>query len=252
MNRTLFAALVSGCVLGACSGSRLATPEEADDAAQAIGALVAAGGGGGDVASMTDSLQIALGEVPRGFERTHDGRIAGRRVNLDVHYMVTCKDAAGMILRRCDRTTDEATVDVAWTGSLDTPSFDAMMNRVGTWTLSGLRSEIPMFTGVSAFASSATLTPLFRPGVMMMYEFDTAAAYNAIHITTRGHRPIDGSASFDVSARRTVTGTRHDVDASFTVHAEVIFHADHTASLVIDGARRYLIDLDTGVVVRVN
>lgn len=251
MNRTLLVTLVSSHVFVACSSSRVATPEEADDAAQAIGLMVS-GGGGGDVTAMIDAVQIARGSTPRGLRQMPDGHVHGHRVNVDFSYMVVCKNAAGAVLMPCDRTTNEAMVDIAWSGSVSTPSFDAMMNRVGTWVLSGLLSEVATFSGASTFSSSATLRPSFRSGVTKTYEFDTAAAYDAIEIIVADPRPIGGFAIFDVSARHTVAGTAHDIDASFTVHAELTFFADHTATLVIDGTRHYRIDLDTGRIIGVD
>jgi hypothetical protein len=49
-----------------------------------------------------------------------------------------------------------------------------------------------------------------------------------------------------------VNGTNNDVDATFDVHADITFHADHTATLVLDGDRNYSLNLNTGVVVHVN
>jgi hypothetical protein len=254
MNRTILISLGSAFALSACSSSssRPATPEEADDVAQAITATVAAGGSSGDVASMTDAMTIALGATPRGFSRTTDGHIRGRRFNLDFSYALTCSDVTGKPLARCDATTDEATIDVAWSGNLDILSFESMANRLGTWTLTGLQSDTATLSGLSVFSYSATLTPIFRQGVTATYELDTAAAYDAIRIATATREIIGGAAIFDVSAHRTVTGGKKDIDTSFEVHAELTFHDDRTATLVIDGTRTYVIDLDTGRVVHVS
>jgi hypothetical protein len=59
------------------------------------------------------------------------------------------------------------------------------------------------------------------------------------------------SASFDLSAQAQVSGTTHDSSASFDVHAQITFHADHTAGLVLDGSQHDSLDLTTGGVVRV-
>jgi hypothetical protein len=42
----------------------------------------------------------------------------------------------------------------------------------------------------------------------------------------------------------------HDVDKSFDVTAVITFHADHTATLVLDGTQTFTIDLTTGKVTR--
>lgn len=253
MNRTIIMTAVgSAFAMAACSDTRPATPEEADDVAQAIGVTLAAGDRVGDIASMTDSVDMAFGRVPFGFSRMGNGEIRGRRFNLEFSFTVTCNDAAGTPLERCGRTTDDATIDVAWSGSIDTRSFDSTVNRIGTWTLTDLQSEIATLSGLSAFSLETTLNPIRRPEVTSTYELDLAAAYDAIRIDVESRTPIGGVAFFDVSAHRVVTGTDHDVDASFDLDAVLTFHDDHTASLVIDGTRHYLIDLDTGRIIRVD
>lgn len=253
MNRTIIMTAVgSALALAACSSGRSATPEEADDVAQAISVTLADGDRTGDVASMRDSVEMALGQVPFGFSRGANGQIHGRRFNLEFSFTVTCLDAAGATLERCGRTTDQATIDVAWSGSIDTRRFDSTVNRIGSWSLTDLQSEIATLSGLSAFSLDTTLSPIFRPEVTSTYELDMAAAYDAVRIEVDSRTPIGGKAFFDVSAHRVVTGSNHDVDSSFDLDAELTFHEDHTASLVIDGTRHYLIDLDTGRIIRVD
>jgi hypothetical protein len=252
MNRIRLITLGSALALGACSSSNQASPEEYDDTAQAIGGTVATGGGGGDVASMTDSVKIALGAMPGGFALAGDGHIHGSRLGLDYSYAITCKNLTGATLTTCDPTTNQAQVDVAWSGNLDAPNLDAAVTRNGTWSVTGLQTDTATFSGDSTFSFDATLTSIFRPGVTATYEFDASASYRAIRIATADHEVIDGAASFDVTAHHTVTGARNDIDASFEVHAELTFQTDHTAQLVLDGTRHYSINLGTGLVIRVN
>lgn len=252
MNRTALVMSGLAFAVGACASSTKepATAEEYDDTAQAIGETLAAEGDRGDVVSMKDAVKLARGIMPFGFFQTSDRHFGCRRSNLDVSFTIVCKDAAGAVQAKCNSRTDEAAIDVAWSGSVDTRTFDSMVSRLGSWTLTGLQSETATFSGLSAFSSSTTLTSVFSNRVSS-YELNTAAAYNAIHISTDDRETIDGSASFDVSAHRVVTGGKHDVDRTFEVHTDVIFHPDHTATLILDGEREYLLDLDTGRITRV-
>jgi|SRR3954469_3483369 hypothetical protein len=252
MNRITLVTLGSALALGACSSANQASPEEYDDTAQAIGSTVATGGGGGDVASMTDSVKIALGAMPGGFSLSADGHVHGSRLGVDYNYALSCKDSAGAALATCDASTNQASVDVAWSGTLDTPNLDAMVNRTGTWSVTGLQGDTATFAGDSTFSFDVTLTSIFRPGVTASYAFDASASYKAIRVATADRSVIGGSASFEVTAHHTVNGTNKDVDASFEVHAELTFAADHTAQLVLDSSRHYAVNLDTGVVVKVN
>lgn len=258
MNRitwiTLGSAFALGALgtLGACTSTREPTPEEYDDTAQAIGSTVATGGGGGDVASMADSVRIALGAMPGGFSLEADGDIHGSRLGLDYRYAIACENLAGAALARCDATTNDATVEVEWSGNLDTPNLDAAVARSGTWSVTGLQTETATFSGDSAFSFDLTLTSLFRPGVTATYEFEASASYDAIKVDTADRKVIEGSATFDVTATHMVTGTRKDVDGRFEIHAELTFDAGGEATLVLDGERSYSINAETGAVARVN
>lgn len=236
----------------ACSSSNTPTREQYDDTAQAIASTTATSGGGGDVASMSDSVTIALGATPLGFSLMGDGQFQGSRLGVDYSYAITCKDASGLV-GICGPTTDQATVDVAWSGDLVSTNVDASVSRDGSWSITGLQSGTATFSGDSTFSFDATLRSIFRPGVTATYAFDASASYDAVRIATQDHQVIDGSASFDLTAHSTVTGAgSNNSDATFEVHAEITFHADHTADLVLDGSQHYSLDLTTGVVIRVD
>lgn len=235
----------------ACTSKTTPTPEQYDDTAQAIASTTATSGGGGDVASMSDSVTIALGAMPTGFTLSGDGHFQGSRLGVDYSYSIVCKNAAG-VTGVCNALTDQATVQVAWSGDLTSPNVDASVDRNGMWSLTGLQSDTATFNGNSTFSFDTTLRSIFRPGAMVSYSFDASAAYDAIRISTQERQVIDGSAAFDISAHAQVSGTNKDSEASFDIHAEITFHADHTADLVLDGSRHYSLNLTSGVVVRVN
>jgi hypothetical protein len=245
--------------IAACSSSSTPpSPADYDDAAQTIAAQAAtqsgAGVGGGEVMAMADSVSITLGRLPLGFLRAGDGRIHGRRMGVDHTFTVTCKDAAGAALEKCDRTTDSATVEVEFSGDLETPNLTASVDREGSWTITGLQSATATFDGDSSFSLDTTLTSIFREGVTSTFALDATASYDAITIATADRKITGGSASFDLQAQRTVTGTEmgsHDVDKSFEIHAELTFNGDQTATLVLDGTHTFTIDLKSGRVRRV-
>jgi hypothetical protein len=239
----------------ACSSSNQPTREEYDDTAQAIASntSTSSGGssGGGDVSSMADTVSLSLGVMPQGISLMGDGHFHGTRLGVDYNYSLTCKSVAGVVAA-CGPTTDQATVQVAWSGNLTSTAVDASVSRTGSWTVTGLQSSTATFSGDSTLSFDATLRSIFRPGVTATYNFDASASYDAVKISTQQRLVIDGSASFDLTAHHTVTGAgSNNVDASFDVHAQITFHADHTAELVLDGTQHYSLDLATGVVVRV-
>ena len=251
MNRLTW--LTFGSLLVACSSSSdPPTREQYDDTAQAIASTTASGGGGGDVASMSDTVTISLGAMPAGFSATGSGQFRGSRLGVDYEYAITCKNAAGAT-NLCGPTTDQASVDVSWSGTLDTANVDADVSRDGRWAVTGLQTPTATFNGDSTFSFDATLTSIFRPGVTATYSFDASASYDDILISTQTRKVTGGTATFDLSARHKVTGAgANNVDASFDVHAQVTFHADGSADLVLDGTQRYSLNLTSGAVVRSN
>lgn len=248
MHRTISFTLATA--LAACtSSSSPPTREQYDDTAQAIASTTAPAGGGGDVASMSDTVAISLGSMPPGFTLMGNGTIQGSRLGVEFSYAITCKNAAGAV-NLCGPLTDQASVDVSWSGNLDTANVDASVERSGSWSVTGLQTATATFNGDSSFSFDATVTGPLRTAT---YAFDASAEYDEIRISTQQKKIIDGSASFDVSAESRVTGAGgNSAEASFEVHAEITFHADGTADLVLDGTQRYSLNLSTGVVVRAN
>jgi hypothetical protein len=256
MNRITF--ITAGLFITACSSSSKPTPEQYDDTAQAIATTTATSGsggsssGGGDVAAMADTVSLSLGTVPDGISVMGNGTFQGSHLGVNYNYTLTCKSAAG-VTGVCGLTTDQATVDVAWMGNLTSTYLGASMNRTGSWTITGLQSDTATFEGDSSFMFDATVRSILRPGASATYSFDASASYKAVKISTQDRKVSDGSASFDVTAHSMVTGTAsNNASADFDVHADITFHADHTASLVLDGSEHYSLNLDTGVVVRAN
>jgi hypothetical protein len=253
MNRITWITLaLSTATITACASKDTPTPEQYDDTAQAIASATSTGsGGGGDVSSMSDSVTIAVGAMPSGFSLTGDGHFHGTRLGVDYNYSIACKSATGVV-GVCGPTTDQATVQVAWSGNLDTPNVAAAVSRQGSWSLTGIQSDTATFNGDSTLSFDATLHSIFRPGVTATYSFDASASYDAIKITTQDRQVIGGSASFDLTAHATVTGAgSNNADKTFDIHAQITFHADHTADLVLDASRHYSLNLTTGVVVHV-
>ena len=272
MKRTTLITL--GLSLAACMTSSSSTPSttqpptqpptaqapssaDYEDTAQAISSSIVTGQGGvagaGDVLAMSDALSIARGRLPIGFALGSDGWIHGDHLGIDNSFKVTCKDAAGTVQAHCDQTTDSATVDVKWTGSIDVPNFSLSIDRQATWTITGLTSATATFDGGSSFSLDTMMTSIFHQGVTSTDTFDATASYKAITIATADHTITGGSASFEIKGHRTVTGTpmgQNDVDKSFDAIAVITFNADHTATLVLDGTQTFTIDLTTGKITK--
>jgi hypothetical protein len=223
--------------------------EDYDDIAQSVGALVVVNAGGGEVGSIRDSLSLALGVRPLGFDADASGTINGNRFGLDYSYALTCNDAAGNALTACDDRTDAATVDVSWGGSLDLPTYDAVVDRQGSWSVTDVQGPIATFNGDSTFDFDATFQSFFRP-VTRTYHLAYAADYTDVKIDTESEAIVGGVIGYEIDAQRLVTGNNGTVEASFDVTAEVTFDANGNIVLELDGTAVYDVNGTTGDVTR--
>lgn len=234
------ASLVFPLTLIACGGSSstgTTTRTQYDATASAIATATAANGNGGDTKSMKDSVDIALGIPTVGITLSADGHFQGSVGAFDFSYGIACEDASGASLSVCGPTTDSASVDVSWSGSLTTAALSTSVSRSGHWSISGLQGDTASFSGDGTFSFDAMIGSLG-------YSFDADASYDGVLIDTDTDKAVGGSASFDVTA-----SSNND---SFEVHATLTFTASQTASLVLDGDQKYTLDLSTGIVARVN
>ena len=234
-----------------------------EDTAQAIAAqTMTAGTGGssfGDIIVFHDALSLARGHLPLGIlpdSDNDDHHFHGDRMGVGNAFTITCKDASGAVQTACDSNTDSATITVLLKGSIQTPNFMSSVDREANFTVTGLNSMTATLDGDSSFSLDTTLNSVFHPGVTSTLMFDATASYKAITFASADRDNITGgSASFEVKAHRTVTGTANgsnDVDKSFDVTAELTFNADHTATLVLDGMHTFTIDLHTGRITKVS
>jgi hypothetical protein len=237
--------LSSIAILAACNDSP--TQEEYDEVAAGLGSLVSSGDGGGDVGSMGDSVALLTGDVPFGLSVTGSGSFAGLRGGLMYEYGVTCLDASGATMALCDSTTDAGRLTIAWSGELDTPTFSGSIARTGDWSVSGLQSDVAVFEGEGTFDVDAEWLTLF--GTRKTYQLDYDAEYSAIGIRTSDHVAVSGEARWDVHAMRTRERGSNSAEAEFQIEAVLTFE-EGSATLTLDGAHRYRVDIDSGSVSR--
>lgn len=224
------------------------TEEEYDDVAQAIGSTTATSNGGGETGSFADSAKLAVGQMPAGLSLAGNGHVLGQHLGLDYDYQITCKDAGGALLALCGPTTDSASLKLSWSGDLDTPNLSASVDRTGDWTLSGLQSGGATFNGEGTLTFDVSVTSIFRP-VTRTYHLDYAASYDAVKIDASRHA-VGGSIHYEISAEHTVMGRAANSDRKLDLSADVVFNADGSASVTLDGTHSYKLDLETGAVAR--
>jgi hypothetical protein len=242
---------IAGCSSnGNSSQSVAAGPNDYDDVAQAVGSVVATTGGGGEVGSLADSVDLAVGVVPLGIAVDASGEFAGSRLGLDYDYQLSCKDAAGAALSACGLTTNTANVKVDWSGDLGLPNFSAAVTRQGDWSLSGVQTDTVQFAGDGTFSFDAKFTSIFRPA-SVEYRLDYAATYDGVTMQRSLHRVVGGAIHYSITAERMAASDQKTAEATFDMAADLSFSSAGTATLVLDGSHRYTLDTGSGAVARV-
>ncbi len=227
-----------------------ATAEDYDDVAQSLGVIVSTGNGGGEVASLSDSTDLAVGLPPLGITLKASGEFNGSRAGLSYDYALVCSDEDGQALERCGAETHTAKVDVAWSGNLVLPNFSASVDREGTWQLTGIQSGSAVFSGSSSFEADAHFQAAWR-NIERDYHLSYSATYDDITVQRVPRQIVSGAVHYDVTASRKASSTRGSSDASFDVSADLTFD-NGSAELVLDGSHRYTLNVATGQVTKRN
>ena len=233
-NRLFPAFLATFALVSACGADDEPTTEDYDDIATAMAPLVL--GNTSDASSMNDALLMSTGDVPAGFTITATGSYQGARAGINFSYELTCRDGTGAAQTMCEATTDSAQVIVAWNGSVDTLRYDASISRSGDWTLAGLTGDLVTLSGNATFDVSSEFTAL--DGRTRTYMLAYSATYEGVQLDKTLPGLTGGRAVFSISAERTATNRFREVEASFSVEAEVTFTGTG-ATLVLDGERTY-------------
>ena len=63
-------------------------------------------------------------------------------------------------------------------------------------------------------------------------------------------RMLGGSIHYALQVERTASNRAREASANFEIEAELVFGADGSASLTLDGERHYSIDTHTGAVAK--
>lgn len=227
-----------------CQPSDEPTQQDYNDVATSVGSLVA--GGGGELTSIQDSVGTAQGEIPVGFSSSGSGQFEGTRGGLSYSYEVTCTGADGVTMAACDATTDSASLVVAWSGSYDGDYWQFDISRTGEWNVTGLQSDVAVFTGGGTFDVSSTSQSLDGQRERS-FELSYAGSYD-IQWDMVAEKVIEGTISYAVHAERHVDGQAADRDGVFDITADVTFDGSSNARLVLDGSHSYNIDVNTGLV----
>jgi hypothetical protein len=240
--RPFAAASALALAITGCQQNDQPTQQDYNDVAGSVGTLVA----GGELASIKDSVGTAQGDIPAGFSSSASGELQGTRGGLSYSYEILCADAGGVTMAVCDATTDSASLVVEWSGNYDGDFWELQIARSGEWRVTGLQSDVAVFTGDGSFDVSSVLRSLDGQSERS-FDLSYAASYD-IEWDMVTERVIEGTITYDVHAERHAEGEGAGGDAVFDISAEITFDGSGTARLVLDGSHSYDIDIATGVV----
>lgn len=223
------------------------TKQEYDDVAKSFGSVVAADGNGGEVSSLHDASDLAVGVMPFGFSLDAQGEINGNRLGLEYSYALTCRDATGTEQDVCDETTDSADVSVSWSGDLSIPpTFMSQVSRSGQWSLTGITEDSATLEGDSSFDLDVSF---MNDSTSRAYHLSYSGQYDGILIERGPFRVVGGTVTYAIDAERhEAYGDAGTVDKTFRIDAVLTFHADGSATLVLDGTYTYDLDVSSGEV----
>lgn len=245
---SLFSASLLSLSLAACAQQQSElSNEDYDDIAAGVGAMVAMPGGGGEVGSFEDAVSTATDDSSGSAIEGLGAHEIVVRAGLTYEYRVECFDADGIELEVCGEGTDSATISVSWSGDIDTPRFDASIDRSGEWSLSGLQSDTAVIAGNGSFEVSSEFQAIYRDVTRSM-RFSYDAEYRDVQVDTETYQAIGGSIAYRIEGERNAQNGDNERQLSFSVEAEVTFHADGTATMVLDSEHSYRIDLSSGQV----
>jgi len=241
-----FATLLIGCA----SNDQIAPSSlEYDDLALSVGSTIAMPSGGGELGAFGDVVALSHGKLPAGFQASADGTITGTHTGLGYSYRVVCRSAQGTA-GACDGTTDGVEAQVAWTGALQLPDTGMSFVRTGPWALSGLTQGVAMANGTATLSYESRIANPDR-GDVSTYHLDYDATYDGVAFDTVALKALGGDIHYTIAVTRTTVGKSASAERHYDVTATVTLNGDGTATMDLDGAHQYKLELASATVVRI-
>jgi hypothetical protein len=247
--RSLMLVLCVASLGAACSGTDTPAESDYDDVAQALGSVTATESGGGEVGSLIDASVIATGSAADGIALHASGSFSGNRLGLTYDYDVSCADISGAPLLPCTSASDSADVTVKWSGELATAALNATVSRAGELALKDIQSGTVSISGHSSLQLDARFDAPLRDATRT-YHLSYEAEFQDLRVQRTPARMLGGSIRYALEVERTASNRARESSANFEIEAELVFGADGSAQLTLDGSRHYSIDPHTGVVAK--
>ena len=245
----LRAAALATLLIGCASNDQIApTSREYDDLAMSVGSTLAMPSGGGELGAFGDVVALSRGKLPSGFVANADGTVAGKHTGLGYSYRLVCRSAQGTA-GACDGTTDGVEAQVTWTGALQLPDTGMSFDRTGPWAVSGLTQGVATANGTATLSYDSRIANPDR-GDVSTYHLDYDATYTDVVFDTQTLVAIGGDIHYTIAVTRRTVGKATDVERRYDVVATIALNGDGTATMDLDGAHQYKVELASATVVR--
>lgn len=233
--------------IAACSNTDKPTADDYDGVAQALGSVTATDQGGGEVGTLVDVSVIASGSPRTGIDLMASGELSGIKAGVTYDYDVTCADSAGAKLDSCTNASDSAEVNVKWSGELTTSILSGMVSRTGMIKLSKIQSGSVTVAGTGNLTIDAEFKAILRDATRD-YHLAYAAKYEDVQVDRAQQKVTGGSIHYALDVERHAMDAKRTSSATFEITADLVFNADGSAKLTLDGDHTYNVNTTTGAV----
>lgn len=223
------------------------TPDDPDDPVDHVArdyddmaSAIAGSARVGEVAAMLDLVVISHGGMPSdimylGADGAHFHHATGVRSGVTFDYLYHCNDNADAIVAQCGSTVDHSHITVKLSGNTAGAMAMNGIDAKGSWTVRDIDIAKPRIGGTLALDFTTRVN-----NADFVFSFD--AVLDRIRYEPTPVNPLSGKIDFSIMANR----TRGDNKRDFTANASLVFANSNTATLTIDGTKKYSVDLSTG------
>lgn len=207
--------------------------DDAHGVAMSIASTLRPAAGGGELGAMLDVAALVRGAMPAGF-REDGGTVRGQHAGFAFDYRLACRDDHNRAIA-CGQRSDNADVDVTWSGVLASDALVMVTSREGAWILNDITPERLRLDGDSHFEYAMASE---REHHALSYD----ASYRNVVLVRDERWPRGGLVRYAIEISR----ARHE---HVTIDVEARFHASGRATIVLPD-HEYELDLTTGSLAR--
>lgn len=211
-----------------------------------VAALIGASASMGEVSAMLDVVILSHGGTPAGFTVTpgdHFFLANGARGGVTFDYYYHCNDGADAVLTYCNNTVNHSHAKITIAGNVAGAGMSmSAIDRDGDWAVRDISVGKSRLGGDAAMKFSASVGGQHAA----TYDLSYTANFDRVRYNPDGPLPLSGKIDFVVTAKRTRAGAVRN----FSLSGALVFDGDSSATLSLDGAKNFSVDLTTGATVK--